>query len=193
MTTARGDLPVLNRQASLEFTVPAAPGPTPYLYRVNTDITRLTFAAGEWSIYYATGATDSFGNAVNVELTAPIMASALLPATFIDVALTDSNGLNIFHHLVNIGGQVFVFGPGDAQVVWTSTFVTRATSENYLRVTVEGGVLTGDDFEITVDGGLSIGFSELVSVRPGAARSHGCLVSYHREGHRKRPTEHPGG
>ena len=51
------------------------------------------------------------------------MASALLPATFIDVALTDSNGLNISHHLVNIGGQVFVFGPGDAQVVWTSTFV----------------------------------------------------------------------
>ena len=171
MTLARGDLPVLNRQATLVFTDPDGVGPTPHLHRINTDLGRADFLAGEWTIYYATGETDSFGNPEYEGLKAPIMASALIPGTFIEVALTDSNGLTINPQLVEIGGQVYVLGPGAAQVVWTSTFVNRNTGSNYLGVTVEGGILTGADFEITVDGGLSIGYSEIQSVRPGDAHS----------------------
>lgn len=171
MTTARGDLPVLSRQAQLEFTIPDGPGPTPHLYRVNTDSDRFTFLAGEWTIYYPTGETNSFGNPIYEALSAPIMASALIPGQIIRVALTDSNGINVHQQLVNIGGLVYVLGPDDAQVVWTSTFVDRDGAHNYIGVSVEGGVLSGADFEITVDGGLSIGYSEITSVRPGAARS----------------------
>ena len=171
MTLSRGDLPVLNRQATLVFTDPDGPGPTPHLYRVNTDSDRFTFLAGEWTAYYDTGETNSFGNTIYADLSAPIMASALIQAQIIRVALTDSNGINVLSQLVNIGGTVYVLGPGAAQVSWTSTFVDRDGTHNYIGVSVEGGVPSGADFEITVDGGLSIGFSEIASVRPGAARS----------------------
>ena len=171
MTTSRGDLPVLNRQAQLVFTEPDGPGPTPHVFRINTDLDRFNYAAGEWTFYYPTGETNSFGNPLYVDLKPPIKASGLVPGTIIRVALTDSNGLTINPQLVNIGGMVFVLGPGAAQVVWTSTFVDRDPDHNYIGVSVQGGVLSGPDFEVTVDGGLIVGFSEITSVRPGAART----------------------
>lgn len=168
MTIARGDLPVLNRQASLVYTVPGGVGPTPHLYRINVASDRLNFQAGEWSVYLDTGNTNSFGNPIYEDIRAPAMASEMIRGTFIEVALTDSNGLVIDPQVVDVGGMVYVLGPGAAQVVWTSTFVNRRTSHNYIGVTVEGGILTGPDFEITSDGGLSIGYSEITSVRAGA-------------------------
>ena len=91
----------------------------------------------------------------------PRVASTMLQADDISIALTDSLGASPDP---TAGSQVFIFGPSG---FLTFNVVSRAgfTPNNYQFLVVTGGTLTGDDFE--VESGLTLGFSGTTSLQPG--------------------------
>ena len=138
-----------NRLATLAVRLPAALGPRRYVYAA-PNFLNVNFENGEW--YCAQG---------NTQLQPPRVASTMVLADDISIALTDSLGASPDP---TAGSQVFIFGPSG---FLTFNVVSRAgfTGNNYQFLVVAGGILTGDDFE--VESGLTLGFSGTTTLQPG--------------------------
>ena len=138
-----------NRLATLAVSLPAALGPRRYVYAA-PNFLNVNFENGEW--YCAQG---------NTQFQPPRLASTMLQADDISIALTDSLEASPDP---TAGSQVFIFGPSG---FLTFDVVSRAgfTPNNYQFLVVAGGTLTGDDFQ--VESGLTLGFSGTTSLQPG--------------------------
>ena len=169
MTLERQVLPSLNRQVTIGFLGSEGVGPTVLVYRPGTFYGRPTFAPGEWLVYRFTGETSPLGNPVvesYVPDPMPVQASSMAHAQYMELSLTDANNQVLDPDAVS-GGQVFVFGPGDAQIEFNIDEVRRF--DDRIQLFVSGGILTGGDFVITTEGGLSMGYSQITSIRAGEA------------------------
>ena len=138
-----------NRLATLAVRLPAALGPRRYVYAA-PNFLNVNFENGEW--YIAQG---------NTQFQPPRVASTMVLADDISIALTDSLGASPDP---TAGSQVFIFGPSG---FLTFNVVSRAgfSGNNYQFLVVTGGTLTEDDFEVTA--GLTLGFSGTTTLQPG--------------------------
>ena len=141
-----------NRIANLMVRLPAALGPRRFVYAV-PNFLNVNFQDGEW--YIARGVT---------QFQPPRLASTMVTADDISIALTDSLGVSPDPLVIVAGSQIFIFGPSG---FLTFNVVSRAgfSPNNYQFLTVSGGHLTGDDFEVTA--GLTLGFSGVSTLQPG--------------------------
>ena len=124
-----------NRLATLAVRLPAALGPRRYVYAM-PNFLNVNFENGEW--YCAQG---------NTQFQPPRLASTMVLADDISIALTDSLGASPDPTVIVPGSQVFIFGPSG---FLTFNVVSRAgfSGNNYQFLVVTGGTLTGDDFEV---------------------------------------------
>ena len=141
-----------NRLATLAVRLPAALGPRRYVYAA-PNFLNVNFENGEW--YIGQG---------NTQLQPPRLASTMVLADDISIALTDSLGESPDPLVIVAGSQIFIFGPSG---FLTFNIVSRAgfTGNNYQFLVVTGGTLTGDDFQVTA--GLTLGFSGTTTLQPG--------------------------
>ena len=141
-----------NRLATLAVRLPAALGPRRYVYAA-PNFLNVNFENGEW--YCAQG---------NTQFQPPRLASTMVQADDISIALTDSLGASPDPTVIVPGSQVFIFGPSG---FLTFNVVSRAgfSGNNYQFLVVAAGHLTGDDFE--VESGLTLGFSGVTTLQPG--------------------------
>ena len=141
-----------NRLATLAIRLPVALGPSRYVYAMPNFLS-VNFEDGEW--YIAQGVT---------QFQPPRLASTMVSADDISIALTDSLGASPDPTVIVPGSQVFIFGPSGFM---TFNVVSRSgfTGNNYQFLVVAGGTLTGDDFQVTA--GLTLGFSGTTTLQPG--------------------------
>ena len=141
-----------NRLATLAVRLPAALGPRRYVYAA-PNFLNVNFENGEW--YCAQG---------NTQFQPPRLASTMVSADDISIALTDSLGASPDPMVIVPGSQVFIFGPSG---FLTFNVASRAgfSGNNYQFLVVAAGHLTGDDFEI--ESGLTLGFSGVTTLQPG--------------------------
>ena len=109
----------------------------------------------------------------------PRLASTMLQADDISIALTDSLGASPDPTVIVPGSQVFIFGPSG---FLTFDLVSRAgfSPNNYQFLTLQRGVLTGDDFEVTA--GLTLGFSGTTTLQPGPTENREVWVKINERG-----------
>ena len=153
-----------NRLATLAVRLPAALGPRRYVYAA-PNFLNVNFENGEW--YIAQG---------NTQLQPPRVASTMVLADDISIALTDSLGASPDP---TAGSQVFIFGPSG---FLTFNVVSYAgfTGNNYQFLVVAGGTLTGDDFQVTA--GLTLGFSGTTTLQPGPTENREVWVKINERG-----------
>ena len=153
-----------NRLATLAVRLPAALGPRRYVYAA-PNFLNVNFENGEW--YIAQG---------NTQLQPPRVASTMVLADDISIALTDSLGAAPDP---TVGSQVFIFGPSG---FLTFNVVSYAgfTGNNYQFLVVGGGTLTGDDFQVTA--GLTLGFSGTTTLQPGPTEIREVWVKINERG-----------
>ena len=156
-----------NRIANLMVRLPAALGPRRYVYAM-PNFLNVNFQDGEW--YIARGVT---------QFQPPRLASTMVLADDISLALTDSLEASPDPAVIVIGSQVFIFGPSG---FLTFNVVSRAgfSPNNYQYLTVSGGTLTGDDFEVTA--GLTLGFSGVSTLQPGPTENREVWVKINERG-----------
>ena len=141
-----------NRIAYLMVRLPAALGPRRFVYAA-PNFVNVNFQDGEW--YIAHGLN---------QFQPPRLASTMVTADDISIALTDSLGAAPDQAVLVAGSQIFIFGPSG---FLTFNIISRAgfSGNNYQFLVVGGGTLTGDDFQVTA--GLTLGFSGTTTLQPG--------------------------
>ena len=156
-----------NRLATLAVRLPAALGPRRYVYAA-PNFLNVNFENGEW--YIAQG---------NTQLQPPRVASTMVLADDISIAQTDSLGASSDPTVIVPGSQVFIFGPSG---FLTFNVVSRAGfyGNNYQFLVVAGGILTGDDFQVTA--GLTLGFSGTTTLQPGPTENREVWVKINERG-----------
>ena len=141
-----------NRIASLRVREPLTTAPTRFVYATPQFVSN-RFAAGEW--YMA---------ANRAARRPPQMASNLVTVDDISLAFDDSLAATPDQSLIVAGSQVFIFGPS-GMLTYDVVSNTPFSLFGYFYLTVSGGALTGEDFEIIA--GLTVGFSGIQSLQQG--------------------------
>ena len=176
--TTRADAPVLTRLATLRLLGNEGVGPTLFAFTPATDHQQPNYVAGNWYAGRVVG-EDLFGNDIYENFTPEIMASELVEARDIRLAVLDANDQPINPNLILDGGQLFIFGHDGAVVTFTVDDSYVFGSDSAIAFDVSGGTLTGPDFTIPTGGTVSVGFSAITSIRAGqpSTREVWCRIS----------------
>ena len=176
--TTRADAPVLTRLATLRLLGNEGVGPTQFAMSSATDHFRSNYDAGHWYAGRVVG-EDLFGNDTYEDFTPEVLASVLVEARDIRLAVLDANDEAINANLILDGGQLFVYGPDDAVVTFTVDNSYVFGSSSAIAFDVSGGTLTGPDWTLAPGATVTFALSAITSIRAGASstREVWCRIS----------------
>ena len=168
--TTRADAPVLTRLATLRLLGNEGVGPTQFAMTPATDNNRSNYDAGHWYAGRVVG-EDLFGNDIYENFTPEVLASVLVEARDIRLAVLDANDQAINPNLILDGGQLFVYGPDDAVVTFTIDDTLVFGSDSAIAFDVSGGTLTGTDWTLAAGGTVTFALSSITSIKAGSPSS----------------------
>ena len=98
------------------------------------------------------------------DLSPPRLASTMVTAEELSVALTEVTGLMPDGAAVTVGSTVIIYGPA-GRVTFDVDGVAVSSLRNAIIMSVSGGTLTGTDFQVTA--GVTVAFSGITSRQAG--------------------------